>query len=149
MESCRFSALVDEQLCSTKRQRLNAHIEIFFKSRSERLLIDQQELASAISSCVLLDARIAIVEQRQIGSAKFKLHVVLMRKPRIGVPAVSDDSEVAVFAQAPQDVSRAAAIVVIDFQHPVLMTQGKENTTVCRQICRVAVQPVVSDRIGR
>lgn len=63
MQSRGLASLVDEQLRRAKCQRLDAEVEIFFNSSRERFLIDQQELAAAVLSWVLLDPRIAIVEQ--------------------------------------------------------------------------------------
>src|SRR5579871_6208374 len=64
-----------------------------------------------------------------------------MREPRPGIGGVY--LEIAALTDAPQDVPGTSAILVINFDDPILVPHGEEDVAIGSQLQRIAVQPVV------
>src|SRR5215472_6272817 len=88
---------------------------------------------------------VSVVEQIEQGAVcDFEVGKVLMRKPRVGRGGLN--CEIAAVAEPPENVSAPCAIVVVDFDHPVLMAGGIEKAPVVRQSKRISMHPVIGFR---
>src|SRR5437016_4037929 len=67
---------------------------------------------------------------------------MLEGKPQAGIVALLE-REISLIAQLPKYVARTSPIVIVDLQHPGLMTKGQQKIPIRRRINhRIAMRPV-------